>query len=151
MTALAQHHRAGKLSEWRGSTVGRLLEDQGSLIARGLSLKALYEAGDRFSKAYARWQAAMASQRPMACVDGASPKPEDIERSLQAIKAYETANRVLQQAGHAVRQATHVVCCDHHEETWSPPFHMAFHATEGLKALSSHYGLDWKSEDRRAN
>lgn len=149
MTALAQQHRAGKLSEWRGSTVGRLLEDDRGL-ARGLSCKALYEAGDRFSKAYAGWQAALASRRPMACVDGGTPTPEDVERSVQAVNAYERANRVLQQLGQAIRQATHTVCCDHHEESWTPPFHMAFHTIEGLKALAAHYGLECQGADKRA-
>lgn len=149
MTALAQHHRAGKLSEWRGTTIGRLLEDD-SHIARGISRKALYEAANRFAQSYAAWQAAMASRRPMAVTAGSTNAPEDEERSVKAVEQYERVNGVLQRLGHAIRQATHELCCEHHEESWQPPFHMAYHCVEGLKVLASHYGLEWVGEDRRA-
>ncbi len=149
MTALAQHHRAGKLSEWRGTTIGRLLEDDRSIIS-GVSRKALYEAASRFAQCYASWQAAMASRRPMAVTSGSTNAPEDEDRSIKAVEQYERVNRELQRCGHAIRQATHELCCEHHEESWQPPFHMAYHCVEGLKALASYYGLDWQSEDRRA-
>lgn len=149
MTVLAQHHRAGKLSEWRGTTVGRLLEDAGYIV-HGVSRKALYEAADRFAKTHAAWQAALASRRPMAVTSGGTNAPEDPEASQRAVEQYERVGRVLQQQGHPIRQATHTLCCEHHEETWTPPFHMAYHCIEGLKSLASHYGLDWQSEDRSA-
>ena len=149
MTALAQHHRAGRVSEWRGTTVGRLLEDD-RYLTTGISAKALYESASRFAQAHAAWQAALASRRPMAATSGGTNAPEDIEQSRRAIEQYERVNGVLQRLGHAIRQATHDLCCEHHEETWQPPFHMAYHAVEGLKALAEHYGLDIKGEDRRA-
>ena len=149
MTALAQHHRAGRLSEWRGTTVGRLLEDDRHIIAN-VSRKALYEAANRLANAYASWQAAMASRRPMAVTSGGSNAPEDAERSMRAIEQFERVNTILQRAGHPIRQATLDLCCEHHEETWTPPFHMAYHAVEGLKLLAEHFGLPWQGEDRRA-
>jgi len=149
MTALAQHHRAGKLSEWRGTTVGRLLEDDRHHTS-GVSRKALYEAANRLASIYASWQAAMASRRPMAVTSGGSNAPEDEERSMRAIEQFTKANTILQRAGHATRQATLDLCCEHHEETWTPPFHMAYHAVEGLKLLAEHFGLPWQGEDRRA-
>lgn len=149
MTALAQHHRAGRLSEWRGTTVGRLLEDGGHLTA-GLSKKALYEAATRFAQTHAAWQAAVASRRPMAVTSGWTGAPEDIEQSRRAVEQYERVNSALQRQGHAIRQATHDLCCEHHEEAWTPPFHMAFNCVEGLKVLAAHYGLEWAIADRQA-
>ena len=149
MTALAQHHRAGSLSEWRGTTVGRLLEDDRGLT-RGAVVKELHEAANRFAKAYEAWRSAMCSRRPLAVVTGSTPGVEDEDRTARLIERYEAANRTLQQQGHAIRQATHEIVCDHHEESWSPPFHMAYHCVEGLKALADHYGLDWRAPDRQA-
>lgn len=149
MTALAQHHRAGSLSEWRGTTVGRLLEDGGDLL-RHTTPKELHEAANRFAKAYEAYRSAMCSRRPLAVVTGGMPGEEDEERTAKLIKRYTDANTVLQQQGHAIRQATHEIVCDHHEESWTPPFHMAHHCVEGLKALADHYGLDWRNSDQRA-
>lgn len=149
MTALAQQHRAGRVSEWRGTTVGRLLEDE-SGIASGISRRGLYEAANRFAQSHAAWQAALASRRPMAVTSGGTNAPEDIERSQRAIEQYERTGGVLQRLGHAIRQATHDLCCEHHEENWKPPFHMAYHAVEGLKALADHYGIDIRGEDKMA-
>jgi hypothetical protein len=148
-TVLAQHHRMGRLSEWRGTTAGRLLEDD-STHTIGLSRKALYESANRLAQGYANWQAAMASRRPMAVTSGGSNAPEDEERTIRAIRQFEAMNTVLQRAGHAIRQATLDLCCEHHPEDWQPPFAMAYHAVEGLKLLADHFGLDWQSEDRRA-
>lgn len=148
MTALAQQHRAGSLSEWRGTTVGRLLEDQRDLT-RGTVPKELHEAANRFAKAYDVYRSAMCSRRPLAIVSGGIPGEEDQERTEKLIKRYTDANTALQQQGHAIRQATHEIVCDHHEENWRPPFHMAFHCIEGLKVLAEHYGLEWR-DDRRA-
>ena len=148
-TVLAQHHRAGCLSEWRGTAIGRILEDDRDLT-KGVSKKALYEAANRFAQCYADWQAAVASRRPMAVTSGGTNAPEDIDRTLSAIERYERVGTVLQQQGHAIRQATHVLVCEHHEESWATPFHMAYHAVQGLKAIADHYGLDWQSEDRAA-
>jgi hypothetical protein len=149
MTVLAQQHRAGRLSEWRGSVVGRFLEDDRTLT-RGLSRKTLFDAANRFAKHYTAWQAAYASRRPLAVTNGASAAPEDVERSLKAIENYERANTVLQQAGHAVRQATHAIICDYRDESYVMPFHVSYHLVEGLKALCEHYGLDCRGEDRSA-
>lgn len=149
MTALAQHHRAGSLSEWRGTTVGRLLEDQRDLT-RGTVPKELHEAANRFAKAYEAYRSAMCSRRPLAIVSGGIPGEEDQERTAKLILRYTEANTALQQQGHAIRQATHEIVCDHHEESWSPPFHMAFHCIEGLKALAEHYGLEWRDGRRAA-
>lgn len=146
MTVLAQPHRAGRLSEWRGTTVGRFLEDD-RLHTRHLSKKTLLDAANRFAKHYAGWQAAVASRRPMAVTAGRSAGPEDTDRTLKAVEAYEKANRALQHCGHAVRQATHAIICDHRDESYVMPFHIAYHLTEGLKALCEHYGLDCRGED----
>lgn len=151
MTVLAQHHRAGRLSEWRGTTVGRFLEDDRVLIDdRKVCRKTLYDAADRFAKAYNGWQIAMASRRPLAVTAGASQAPEDVERTLKAIERYERANTALQQQGHAIRQAAHAIICDYRDESYVMPFHVAYHLVEGLKALADHYGLDYRGEDRRA-
>jgi hypothetical protein len=149
MTVLAQPHRAGRLSEWRGTTVGRFLEDD-RILTRGLSCKALYDAADRFAKHYAGWQAAMASRRPLAVTAGSSLAPENVERAVKAIEAYERANTALQQQGHAIRQATHAMVCDYRDESYVMPFHIGYHLVEGLKVLAEHYGLDYRGEDRRA-
>lgn len=149
MTALAQHHRAGRLSEWRGSVVGRFLEDDRTLI-RDLSRKTLFDAANRFAKQYAAWQIAYASRRPLSVTNGASSAPEDTSRTAKAINAYEKANTALQQRGHAVRQATHAIICDYRDESYVMPFHVAYHLVEGLMALCEHYGLDCAGEDRRA-
>ena len=148
-TVLAQPHRIGRLSEWRGTTMGRLLEDD-STHAMGLSRKALYESANRLAQGYANWQAAMASRRPMAVTSGGSNAPDDEERTIRAVRQYEAMNTVLQRAGHAIRQATLDLCCEHHAEDWKPPFAMAYHAVEGLKLLAEHFGLDWMGEDRKA-
>ncbi|MDO9364624.1 MAG: hypothetical protein Q7T60_16980 [Sphingopyxis sp.] len=149
MTALAQRHRAGRLSEWRGSVVGRFLEDD-RLLTKGFSSKALFDAANRFAKHYAAWQGAYASRRPLAVTAGGSSAPEDADRAAKAIETYTRANTVLQQQGHAVRQATHAIICDYRDESYVMPFHVAFHLVEGLKALAEHYGLDYRQEDRRA-
>lgn len=150
MTALAQHHRAGRLSEWRGTAIGRLLEDEPVFAtASGASPKELHEAANRFAKAYEAYRSAMCSRRPLAVVTGGMPGEEDEDRTAKLLKRYTDANTVLQQQGHAIRQATHEIVCDHHEESWRPPFHMAFHCIEGLKVLAEHYGLEWR-DDRRA-
>lgn len=149
MTALAQRHRAGRLSEWRGSVVGRFLEDDRTFTS-GLSRKTLFDAANRFAKQYSAWQIAYASRRPLAVTNGASSAPEDVSRTAKAIKAYEDANTVLQQTGHAVRQATHAIICDYRDESYVMPFHVAYHLMAGLKALCDHYGLDYREEDRRA-
>lgn len=149
MTALAQHHRAGSLSEWRGTTVGRLLEDQRDLT-KGTVPKELHEAANRFAKAYEAYRSAMCSRRPLAVVTGGIPGEEDQERTAKLIERYENANTVLQQHGHAIRQATYEIVCEHHEENWRPPFNMAYYCVLGLKALADHYGLDWRVGDRRA-
>lgn len=146
MTVLAQSHRAGRLSEWRGSVVGRFLEDD-RILTRGLSRKTLFDAANRFARHYAAWQVAYASRRPLAVTNGGSTVPEDTGRTAKAIKAYEDANTVLQRAGHAVRQATHAIICDYRDESYVMPFHVAYHLTEGLKALCEHYGLDFRGED----
>jgi hypothetical protein len=149
MTVLAQPHRAGKLSEWRGSVVGRFLEDDRVLVI-GLSRKTLFDAANRFAKQYHAWQAAMASRRPLAVTGGASLAPEDIDRAVKAVEAYERVNTALQQQGHAIRQATHAILCDYRDESYVMPFHIGYHLVEGLKALAEHYGLDYRGEDRRA-
>jgi hypothetical protein len=149
MTVLAQPHRAGKLSEWRGSVVGRFLEDERMLLAK-MSRKTLFDAANRFAKQYNAWQTAMASRRPLAVTNGASQAPEDTERARKAIEVYERANTALQQQGHAIRQATHAIICDYRDESYVMPFHVAYHLVEGLKALCDHYGLDYRGEDRRA-
>lgn len=149
MTALAQHHRAGSLSEWRGTTIGRVLEDC-PVLTRACVPKELHEAANRFAKAYEAWRSAMGSRRPLSIVSGGMAGEEDQDRTKRILKLYDDANTVLQQQGHAIRQATHEVVCDHHEESWRPPFHMAYHCVEGLKALADHYGLDWRADDRRA-
>lgn len=146
---LAQPHRAGRLSEWRGTVAGRFLEDDRTLTA-GLSRKALFDAANRFAKHYAAWQAAMASRRPLAVTTGATPGQEDEERTRKAVETYERANTVLQQQGHAVRQATHAIICDYRDESYVMPFHVAYSLTQGLKVLAEHYGLDCYGEDRRA-
>lgn len=146
---LAQPHRAGRLSEWRGTVVGRFLEDE-RMLTNGLSCKALHDAANRFAKHYAAWQAAMASRRPLAVTTGATQGQEDEDRTRKAIEAYERANTALQQQRHAVRQATHAIICDYRDESYVMPFHVAYHLTEGLKVLAEHYGLDYRGEDRRA-
>ena len=149
MVALAQHHRAGKLSEWRGTTVGRLLEDD-TTHTKGLSRDALHRAAVRLSEMHAAWQAAIASRRPMAVTNGGSNAPEDEERTARAIEAYTKVNTVLQRAGQPIRQATLTVVTEHHEESWNPPFHLAYHAVAGLRVLAEYFGLDAVGEDRRA-
>lgn len=146
---LAQPHRAGRLSEWRGTVVGRFLEDD-RVHTTGLSRKVLFDAANRFAKHYAAWQAAMASRRPLAVSTGATPGPEDEQRARKAIETYERANTVLQQRGHAVRQATHAIICDYRGEEYVMPFHVAYSLTLGLMALCEHYGLDYVGEDRKA-
>lgn len=146
---LAQPHRAGRLSEWRGTVVGRFLEDDRTLTV-GLSRKVLFDAANRFAKHYAAWQAAMASRRPLAVTTGATPGQEDEERTRKAVETYERANTVLQQQGHAVRQATHAIICDYRDESYVMPFHVAYSLTQGLMVLAEHYGLDYRGEDRRA-
>lgn len=150
MTALAQHHRAGKLSEWRGTTVGRLLEDDRTAITHKLSRDALHRAAVRLSEMHAAWQAALASRRPLAVTAGGSNAPENEERTRNAIEAYERVNTVLQRAGQPIRQATLTVVTEHHEESWQPPYWLALYAVEGLKLVAEHYGLEWKGEDRKA-
>ena len=149
MVALAQHHRAGKLSEWRGTTVGRFLEDDAT-HTKGLSRDALHRAAVRLSEMHAAWQAAIASRRPMAVTSGGSNAPEDEERTARAIEAYTRVNTVLQRAGQPTRQAVLVLVTEHHEESWKPPFWFAYLAVEGLKLLAEHFGLDVVGEDRRA-
>jgi hypothetical protein len=149
MTALAQHHRAGRLSEWRGTTVGRFLEDDRALL-NGVSRYTLNLAAVRIADMYDRYQRALASRRPIAVTSGITGGPEDVDRAKEAMEAFTKANTVLQRAGHAIRQATLDLCCEHHEETWQPPFAMAYYAVEGLKLLAEHFGLEWRGEDRRA-
>lgn len=146
---LAQPHRAGRVSEWRGTVVGRFLEDDRTLL-RDISRKTLHEAADRLCKAHVAYQAAMASRRPLAVTGGASQGPEDEDRTRRAIDAYERAQTALTQAGEPIRQATLTIICDYRDENYVMPFHVAFHLVEGLKALADHYGLDWRGEDRRA-
>jgi hypothetical protein len=147
--ALAQHHRAGRLSEWRGTTVGRLLEDDKHHTS-GLSRDALHRAAVRLSEVHAAWQAALASRRPLAVTAGGSNAPEDEERTRNAIEAYERVSTVLQRAGQPIRQATLVLCTEHHAEDWQPPYYLAYQAVEGLKLLAEHFGLQVLGEDRRA-
>lgn len=149
MTALAQQHRAGRLSEWRGTTVGRLLEDD-RYHTSGASRDALHRAAVRLSEIHSGYQAALASRRPMAVTSGGSNAPEDEDRARNAIVQFERVNTVLQRAGQPVRQAVLVLCTEHHEESWQPPFYLAHLAIEGLKALAEHFGLEWRGEDRRA-
>jgi hypothetical protein len=149
MVALAQHHRAGKLSEWRGTTIGRLLEDD-TTHTKGLSRDALHRAAVRLSEMHAAWQAAIASRRPMAVTNGGSNAPEDEERTARAIEAYTRVNTVLTQQGPAIRQATLTLVTEHHEENWSPPFWLAAFAVQGLTALAGHFGLEFEHEDRQA-
>lgn len=149
MTALAQHHRAGKLSEWRGTTVGRLLEDDRTHTT-GLSRDALHRAAVRLSEMHAAYQVALASRRPLAVTAGGTGAPEDEDRTIRAIEAYTKVNTVLQRAGQPIRQATLVLCTEHHEETWQPPFFLAYQAVEGLKLLAEYFGLETDGEDRRA-
>lgn len=146
---LAQHHRAGRLSEWRGTTVGRLLEDD-TTHTKGLSRDALHRAAVRLSEMHAAWQAAIASRRPMAVTGGGSNAPEDEERTIRAIEAYTRVNTVLTQQGQAIRQATLMLCTEHHEETWQPPFWLAYNAVAGLRVLAEYFGLETAGEDRRA-
>lgn len=145
--ALAQHHRAGSLSQARSSAAGRLVSDDRHLTL-GASREALHRAAERLSATYEAYQVALASRRPMAVTSGGTSAPEDQEQSLRAIKAFENANTALQRAGHPIRQATLTLCCEHHEENWSPPFWLASFAVEGLKIMAEHYGIDWKGEDR---
>lgn len=149
MTVLGQPHRVGRLSEWRGTTVGRLLEDAGALVA-GMSRMGLHEAAKRFCDAHEGWRGAVCSRRPLAVTTASTPGPEDEERTRRIVKRFEEANRELQKAGHPIRQAVFEVVCEHHEETWTPPFHMAFHCVEGLKILADHFGVDWRVEDKRS-
>ena len=146
MVALAQHHRAGKLSEWRGTTVGRLLEDD-TTHTKGLSRDALHRAAVRLSEMHAAWQAAIASRRPMAVTSGGSNAHEDEERTVRAIEQYTRVNTVLTQQGPAIRQATLMLVTEHHEETWQPPFWLAYNSVLGLVALAEHFGLVVKTED----
>jgi hypothetical protein len=149
MTVLAQHHRAGRLSEWRGTTVGRLLEDD-KHHTTGLSRDALHRAAVRLSEMHAAWQAAIASRRPMAVTSGGTGAPEDEERTARAIETYTRVNTVLTQQGPAIRQATLTLVTEHHAEDWQPPFHLAYHAVAGLRVLAEYFGLEVAGEDRRA-
>lgn len=124
--------------------MGRLLEDERGLVI-GINASVLYDAAGRFAKSYGAYQAAVASRRPMAVTGGSIGAPEDVDATQDAIDRYTRASSVLQRAGHPIRQATHELCCEHHEETWSPPFHLAFHAVEGLRLLAEHYGLEWRA------
>jgi len=146
---LAQPHRAGRLSEWRGTVVGRFLEEDRTLTV-GFSRKVLFDAANRFAKHYAAWQAALASRRPLAITTGSAMGQEDEERARKAVETYERANTALQRQGHAVRQATHAIICDYRDESYVMPFHVAYSLTQGLKVLAEHYGLDCHGEDRRA-
>ncbi|UQS95281.1 hypothetical protein Pam5_65 [Pseudanabaena phage Pam5] len=148
LIALAQQHRRGKLSEWRGTTVGRLLEDD-TTHTKGLSRDALHRAAVRLSEMHAAWQAAIASRRPMAVTGGGSNAPEDEERTIGAIEAYTRVNTVLTQQGPAIRQAVLVLVTEHHPEDWQPPFHLAYHAVAGLRVLAEYFGLETAGEDRR--
>jgi len=145
---LAQHHRAGKLSEWRGTAAGRLLEDD-TVLTKRLSRDALHRAAVRLADIYDAYQKAIASRRPMAVTGGGSNAPEDEERTIRAIEAYTRVNTVLTQQGPAIRQATLTLCTEHHEETWQPPFWLAYNAVAGLRVLAEYFGLETAGEDRR--
>ena len=147
VTVLQQRHRKGSLSQARSSAAGRLVNDD-THLTRGASRDALHRAAERLAEAYAAYQAALASRRPMSVTSGGSSAPEDQERSIRAVKIFTDANTVLVRAGAPVRAATLSLCCDHHEEDWSPPFWLAFHAVEGLKLLADHFGIEWRGEDR---
>jgi len=145
-TARHQPHRNGALSEWRGSAVGRFLEDDRHLT-RGCDRSVLYDAANRFATAYAEWQIAVASRRPVASTWGSARGEEDTERTLRIIARYEAARKALQHQGQAVRQATHAVLCDPRPEDYVMPHHVQWHLTQGLKALAEHYGLAWEIEE----
>lgn len=146
---LAQPHRAGRVSEWRGTVVGRFLEDDRTHLM-GASRKVLHDAADRLLKAHVAYQAAIASRRPLAVTGGVSQGPEDIERTLRAEAAYTAVSSALAREGEPIRQATLTIICDYRDESYVMPFHVAYHLTAGLKALAEHYGLDWRGEDRKA-
>lgn len=144
---LAQTHRKGSLSQTRSSAAGRLVSDD-SVLTTGISREALHRAAERLAALYGAYQSAIASRRPMAVTSGGTSAPEDEARTLRVIRAFEDANSVLQRAGQPIRQATLMLCCEHHEENWEPPFWLAYQSIEGLKALADHFGIEWKGEDR---
>lgn len=148
-TVLNQHHRKGSLSQMRQTAAGRLVSDD-SHLTKGISREALHRAAECLAGAYHAYQVAIASRRPLAVTSGGSNSIEDESRTMRAIETYERANGALQRAGQPIRQATLTLCCEHHPEDWSPPFHLAFLAVEGLKVTADHFGIDWRGEDRKA-
>jgi hypothetical protein len=127
--------------------VGRFLEDDRHLT-KGCDWTVLWDAANRFAQAYAEWQIAMASRRPMASTWGSARGEEDTARTLRIIARYEAASTALQHQGDAVRQTTHSVLCDHRPEDYIMPHHIQWNLTKGLKALADHYGLAWAIEQK---
>jgi hypothetical protein len=148
---LAQPHRRGfedARSKWHlESPVGRLIEEHPEWWGKSCPPKASFlEAAKRYSEDWSRYRAAVTNtRRPLAVTDGGT-RIDDPERELKerrdAERAWGDVNRTLRDFGEMYERACHLTICDHHSETWVPPFWIVMTMPIALRALIVHYGLE---------
>lgn len=149
MLVLSQPHRKGSSSDRMISPVGRLIEASGYLT-EGLSKEGLYDAANRFSGAYQKWQTVVGSSRPYANSAAATDIEIDDEQADRFRKNWMDAWRALRNTSNMTERAVFIAVIDPQAEDWVPPYWVMYACIDGLKALAAHFGLDINGEDKEA-
>lgn len=147
--ALNQPHRRGDDLVWLWSAVGRLLTSSGHLT-KGISRNALYEAANRFAEAYSKWQSVKSSPRPFANSAATGDAEISSDRAERFCRQWAEAWRALRLSGEMQEKAVFAVIIEPQAEDWRPPHWVVYGCIEGLKALATHYGIDFNEEDLAA-
>lgn len=147
--ALNQPHRRGMALEWLASPVGRILASSSHLLA-GISASALHDSANRFSESYSKWQAVAGSTRPFANSTAGSNQDISTDQAERFRTQWAAAWRILRWSGERQEKAVFAVVIEPQPEDWRPPHWVVYGCIEGLKALATHYGIDYKNEDIEA-
>lgn len=148
-TVFWQPHRRGSDSNRLCSPVGRLLHSGAHHLA-GLSLEGLYEAANRFERAYHSWLVAIGAPRPFANGPRSSGQGMSPAETREAADTWRNAWDVLNAAGHWQSRCVMNVVIEPQEECWRPSDRMIAGCISGLLALAQHFGIRILGEDKAA-
>jgi hypothetical protein len=147
LVVINQPHRRGNPSNRLAEPAGRLLEEP-QYTPTWMSRLAAHEAARLFSRAYANYQSALGSKRPLCNSLAGADHTDDPERDARYLREWADVCRELRWASQAVEQATIIVCCDPHPEDWVAPFWVRHHFLTGVEVLARHYGLEIHGQDK---
>lgn len=117
--AIARHqpHRKGSTDPRLSALIGRLVVAEAPakpvVQVEGFTQQDLYDLAQKFLAFYGRYQAALASRRPLAVTGGGALRPDpDPVAEQRAIDAWASVSRALRDAGERVEKAAHAAIID---------------------------------------